>query len=133
MIGSAVTDANEGLGRIVRDSSGGFRANRGAQRCHAAERAIREINTGCYAFDGPSLLWSLDQIQPNNVQKEYYLTDCPAVLKEAGRTVVASPRFDLREAMGVNTRAQLAEIERSIQQQTQQGLMAEGVTIVAPR
>jgi bifunctional UDP-N-acetylglucosamine pyrophosphorylase / glucosamine-1-phosphate N-acetyltransferase len=132
VIGSAVTDANEGLGRIVRDGSGGFLRIVEHKDATPAERAIREINTGCYAFDGPSLLWSLDQIQPNNVQKEYYLTDCPAALKAAGRTVVASPRFDLREAMGVNTRAQLAEIERSIQQQTQQGLMAEGVTIVAP-
>ena len=66
------------------------------------------------------------------MQKEYYLTDCPTVLKEAGRTVVASPRFDFREAMGVNTRVQLADVERSIQRDTQQALMAEGVTIVAP-
>ncbi|HET6326617.1 MAG TPA: NTP transferase domain-containing protein [Planctomycetaceae bacterium] len=132
VIGSAVTDANEGLGRIVRDSSGAFARIVEHKDATPAERALREINTGCYAFDGPSLLWALDRIQPNNVQKEYYLTDCPAVLKGAGRTVVASPRFDLREAMGVNTRAQLAEIERSIQRQTQQALMAEGVTIVAP-
>jgi bifunctional UDP-N-acetylglucosamine pyrophosphorylase/glucosamine-1-phosphate N-acetyltransferase len=132
VIGSAVTDANEGLGRILRDSSGAFVRIVEHKDATPTERAIREINTGCYAFDGPALLWSLDRIQPNNVQKEYYLTDCPTVLKEAGRTVVASPRFDLREALGVNTRAQLAEIERSIQQQTQQSLMAEGVTIVAP-
>jgi bifunctional UDP-N-acetylglucosamine pyrophosphorylase / glucosamine-1-phosphate N-acetyltransferase len=132
VIGSAVTDANEGLGRIVRDGNGAFVRIVEHKDATSSEQAIREINTGCYAFDGPSLLWALDRIQPNNVQKEYYLTDCPAVLKGAARTVVASPRFDLREAMGVNTRAQLAEIERSIQQQTQQALMAEGVTIVAP-
>ncbi|HXY37138.1 MAG TPA: NTP transferase domain-containing protein [Planctomycetaceae bacterium] len=131
-IGSAVTDANEGLGRIVRDSQGAFVRIVEHKDATPAELAIREINTGSYAFDGPALLWSLDQIRPNNVQQEYYLTDCPAALKQAGRTVVASPRFDFREAMGVNTRAQLADVERSIQRDTQQALMAEGVTIVAP-
>jgi bifunctional UDP-N-acetylglucosamine pyrophosphorylase / glucosamine-1-phosphate N-acetyltransferase len=132
VIGSALTDANEGLGRIVRDGHGLFERIVEHKDATPEQRAIREINTGCYAFDGPALLWALDEIQPNNVQGEYYLTDCPAVLKHVGRTVVASPRFNLHEAMGVNTRAQLAEVERSIQQQTQQALMAEGVTIVAP-
>jgi bifunctional UDP-N-acetylglucosamine pyrophosphorylase/glucosamine-1-phosphate N-acetyltransferase len=132
VIGSAVTDANEGLGRIVRDASGTFVRIVEHKDATPAERAIREINTGSYLFDGPALLWALDHIKPNNVQKEYYLTDCPSVLKEASRTVAASPRFDFREAMGVNTRAQLADVERSIQQHTQQALMVEGVTIVAP-
>ena len=132
VIGSAVTDGNEGLGRIVRDSSGAFLRIVEHKDATPSELAIREINTGSYAFDGPALFWALDHIRPNNVQKEYYLTDCPTVLKEAGRTVVASPRFDFREAMGVNTRAQLADVERSIQRDTQQALMAEGVTIVAP-
>jgi bifunctional UDP-N-acetylglucosamine pyrophosphorylase/glucosamine-1-phosphate N-acetyltransferase len=132
VIGSAVTDSNEGLGRIVRDGHGLFERIVEHKDATPEQRAIREINTGCYAFDGPALLWALDEIQPNNAQNEYYLTDCPAVLKHVGRTVVASPRFDLHEAIGVNTRAQLAEVERSIQRQTQQSLMAEGVTIVAP-
>jgi bifunctional UDP-N-acetylglucosamine pyrophosphorylase/glucosamine-1-phosphate N-acetyltransferase len=132
VIGSAVTDANEGLGRIVRDSGGAFVRIVEHKDATPAELAIREINTGSYAFDGPALYWALDHIRPNNVQKEYYLTDCPSVLKDAGRTVIASPRFDFREAMGVNTRGQLADVERSIQRDTQQNLMAEGVTIVAP-
>jgi bifunctional UDP-N-acetylglucosamine pyrophosphorylase / glucosamine-1-phosphate N-acetyltransferase len=132
VIGSAVTEANEGLGRIVRDGHGSFERIVEHKDATPEQRAIREINTGCYALDGPALLWALDEIQPNNVQKEYYLTDCPAVLKHVGRSVVASPRFDLHEAMGVNTRAQLAEVERSIQHRTHQALMSEGVTIVAP-
>ncbi len=131
-IGSAVTEANEGLGRIVRDAGGAFSRIVEHRDATPEQLAIREINTGCYAFDGPDLLWALDHIRPNNKQNEYYLTDCPAVLKDAGKTVVASPRFDFHEAMGVNTRAQLADVERSIQRQTQQSLMSEGVTIVAP-
>ena len=96
------------------------------------ERKIREINTGCYAFDGPSLLWALERIRPNNKQNEYYLTDCAAILREAGRRVVAAPRFDIVEAQGVNTRVQLADVERSIQARAQELLMLAGVTIVAP-
>jgi bifunctional UDP-N-acetylglucosamine pyrophosphorylase / glucosamine-1-phosphate N-acetyltransferase len=133
VIGTAVTDANEGLGRIVRDQSREFVRIVEQKDANANERRIREINTGCYAFDGPSLLWALERIRPNNKQNEYYLTDCPTVLKEAGKRIVAAPRFDLVEALGVNTRVQLADVERSIQSRAQELLMLAGVTIVAPQ
>lgn len=132
VIGSSVTDANEGLGRIVRDKAGNFLRIVEQKDAGSDELAIREINTGCYAFEGPSLLWALDHIRPNNKQNEYYLTDCPAILKEAGKQVVAKPRFGIQEAMGINTRVQLAEVERSMQKLTQDELMLAGVTIVAP-
>jgi bifunctional UDP-N-acetylglucosamine pyrophosphorylase / glucosamine-1-phosphate N-acetyltransferase len=132
VIGTAVTEANEGLGRIVRDASGDFVRIVEQKDASPAERAITEINTGCYAFDGPSLLWALDHIRPNNKQNEYYLTDCPAVLKAAGKRVVAARLFDFEEALGVNTRAQLAEVERTIQKRTHEALMLAGVTIVLP-
>jgi|HubBroStandDraft_6_1064221.scaffolds.fasta_scaffold39956_2 bifunctional UDP-N-acetylglucosamine pyrophosphorylase/glucosamine-1-phosphate N-acetyltransferase len=131
-IGTAVTNANDGLGRIVRDASGEFMRIVEQKDASPEERKITEINTGCYAFDGPSLLWSFDRIRPNNKQNEYYLTDGPAVLKESGKRVLAAPRFDIEEAMGVNTRVQLAEVERSIQKRTQESLMLSGVTIVSP-
>ena len=57
VIGTAVTDANEGLGRIVRDGSGEFVRIVEHKDATPAELAIREINTGSYAFDGPALLW----------------------------------------------------------------------------
>jgi bifunctional UDP-N-acetylglucosamine pyrophosphorylase/glucosamine-1-phosphate N-acetyltransferase len=132
VIGTAVTEANEGLGRIVRDAAGDFVRIVEQKDASPAERAITEINTGCYAFDGPSLLWALERIRPNNTQNEYYLTDCPAALKEAGKRVVAAARFDVAEALGVNTRVQLAQVERSIQKRTQESLMLSGVTIVSP-
>ncbi len=132
VIGTAVTDANEGLGRIVRNQAGDFLRIVEQKDAGEDERKIREINTGCYAFDGPSLLWALERIRPNNQQNEYYLTDCPAILKEAGKRVVAAPRFDIVEAQGVNTRVQLADVERSIQSRALELLMLAGVTIVAP-
>jgi bifunctional UDP-N-acetylglucosamine pyrophosphorylase/glucosamine-1-phosphate N-acetyltransferase len=132
VIGTAETDANQGLGRIVRDAEGNFARIVEQRDATPIEAAIREINTGCYAFEVHGLLDALDRIRPENVQAEYYLTDCPAILKADGRRVVASCRFDISEALGVNTRAQLADVERVLRQRTCERLMLDGVTITAP-
>lgn len=132
VIGTAITDANQGLGRIVRDASGGFVRIVEQKDATPEEAAIREINTGCYAFDCRLMFDALKQVRPNNSQGEYYLTDVPAVLKQQGRTIVATPRFTIEEAMGVNTRAQLAEVAQTMQRAALHRLMAEGVTIVSP-
>lgn len=132
VIGTAVTEANQGLGRIVRDGERRFVKIVEQKDATPEEAAITEINTGCYAFDGPSLVAALKQIRPENKQAEYYLTDCPAVLRAEGRPVIASAAFDIHEALGVNTRAQLAEVERALQQAHIQKLMQEGVGFVSP-
>ncbi|MEX1095972.1 MAG: NTP transferase domain-containing protein [Planctomycetales bacterium] len=114
VIGTARTAANEGLGRIVRDGAGEFVKIVEQRDATPQERAIQEVNTGCYVFDGPALLEALGRLRPDNAQAEYYLTDCPALLKAQGRTVVASCRLDIAEALGVNTPEQLAEVERAL-------------------
>jgi bifunctional UDP-N-acetylglucosamine pyrophosphorylase/glucosamine-1-phosphate N-acetyltransferase len=132
VIGTTDTEANHGLGRIVRDAEGQFDRIVEERDATDEQRRIREINTGCYAFDAQSLISALDRIRPDNNQAEYYLTDCPLVLKREGRRVVAAKVFDVAEAMGVNTRSQLADVTRAIQQATLSRLMASGVSIVAP-
>ncbi len=132
VIGTTDTEANQGLGRIVRDAAGDFDRIVEERDATDEQRRIREINTGCYAFDAQSLISALDRIRPDNNQAEYYLTDCPVVLKRDGKRVVAAKVFDVAEAMGVNTRAQLADVTRAIQQATLARLMAAGVSIVAP-
>lgn len=132
VIGTAVTEANFGLGRIVRDAGGNFQRIVEQRDATEAEQAIREINTGCFAFDGQRLLHALSKITPENAQSQYYLTDCPAVLLAEGDTVIAANRFDIHEAIGVNTRAQLAEVHRAIQSETMNRLLTAGVTIVDP-
>jgi bifunctional UDP-N-acetylglucosamine pyrophosphorylase / glucosamine-1-phosphate N-acetyltransferase len=132
VIGTAVTESNFGLGRIVRDAGGNFERIVEQRDATESEQAIQEINTGCFAFDGRRLLHALTKITPENAQAQYYLTDCPAVLLAEGDTVIASNRFDIHEAIGVNTRAQLAEVHRAIQQETMNRLMTAGVTIVNP-
>ncbi|QDT54447.1 Bifunctional protein GlmU [Caulifigura coniformis] len=112
VVGTAKTQQNEGLGRIVRNASDEFLRIVEHKDASPEERAITEINTGCFAFDGPALFEALDKVRPNNSQAEYYLTDCAEILKQSGRAVRAACLFDIVEAMGVNTQEQLAEVER---------------------
>ncbi|WLD12213.1 NTP transferase domain-containing protein [Planctellipticum variicoloris] len=132
VIGTATTAANHGLGRIVRAAGGNFLRIVEEKDASPDEKQIQEINTGCYAFDSQSLLGALEQIRPDNSQAEYYLTDCPRILLQSGKPVVALNAFDLVEAQGVNTRVQLADVTASIQAETLAKLMASGVTIVSP-
>lgn len=132
VIGTTDTEANQGLGRIVRNAAGDFDCIVEERDATDEQKRIREINTGCYAFDAQSLLSALDRIRPDNNQAEYYLTDCPLVLKRDGKQVVAAKVFHVAEAMGVNTRAQLADVTKAIQQTTLARHMAAGVSIVAP-
>ena len=132
IIGTAVTEANQGLGRIVRNSAGHFVAIVEQKDATPEQQAIREINTGCYAFDCQPLLSALTRLKTNNIQKEYYLTDCPAILKADGRPVLASRKFDILEAMGVNTRKQLADVRRALEDRAMEQWMLAGVTIESP-
>lgn len=110
VVGTATTENNAGLGRIVRDSAGKFLKIVEHKDASPEELSIQEINTGCFAFHGPDLLEALKQLRPENQQAEYYLTDCAEILLKAGKTVLAAPRLSIQEAMGVNTQEQLAEV-----------------------
>jgi bifunctional UDP-N-acetylglucosamine pyrophosphorylase/glucosamine-1-phosphate N-acetyltransferase len=116
VIGTAETDQNEGLGRIIRDEQGEFVRIVEQRDATLEQRALREINTGCYAFNGRDLFAALDQVRADNDQGEYYLTDCAEILRRSGRRVLAVRCFDIAEALGVNTPEQLADVERAMQQ-----------------
>jgi bifunctional UDP-N-acetylglucosamine pyrophosphorylase/glucosamine-1-phosphate N-acetyltransferase len=132
VIGTAETEFNQGLGRIVRSATGEFLKIVEQKDATPAELAIREINVGCYVFDCRLLFEALAELKPDNRQKEYYLTDCAAILNAKGKRVVASKKLDVIEALGVNTRAELAKVHRALEQRCLDRLMAEGVTIVDP-
>ncbi len=133
VIGTANTISNDGLGRVIRDSSGGFQRIVEQKDATPEQRSITEINTGCYAFNAPLLLQALHKVRPNNSQAEYYLTDCPRILMDDGHNVAASCSLTIEEALGVNTRVQLSEVRASIQQSILTSLMLSGVTIEDPR
>ncbi len=112
VVGTAITQNNFGLGRIVRDPIGEFLRIVEEKDASPDERQITEINTGCFAFDTQALLKALGGIGRSNSQGEEYLTDCAEILRQSGRRVVALNAFDISEALGVNTPEQLAEVER---------------------
>ncbi|MCH2209723.1 MAG: NTP transferase domain-containing protein [Fuerstiella sp.] len=132
VIGTADTTVNDGLGRVVRDADGTFVCIREQKDASDEERNITEVNTGCYAFSTPRLLESLERLKPNNVQAEYYLTDCPRILMDDGHHVAACCSLTIEEAIGVNNRIQLAEVRNHIQRGILQELMLSGVTIEDP-
>jgi bifunctional UDP-N-acetylglucosamine pyrophosphorylase/glucosamine-1-phosphate N-acetyltransferase len=124
-----------GYGRIVR-GEGGERAqvlriveHRDAD---AAERRIREINTGIYAVDVQRIWDAVRGGKQRNAQKEYYLTDAVARLRARGRRVIAWKHDNPDEVMGVNDRAELARVGRWMVRRALERLMAAGVTVLDP-
>ena len=67
-----------------------------------------------YVCDATDLLWALDQLTDNNAQREYYLTDCPGVLKAAGKKVVAANVLQPCEALSINTLDELKAVEEEM-------------------
>lgn len=100
-----------GLGRIVRDDQGEFLGIVEEKDATEQQRAITEVNMSTYVFDTPSLLYALDQLTDNNQQREYYITDCPGILRQAGETVRALPVLQPCEALSVNTIDELRVVE----------------------
>jgi bifunctional UDP-N-acetylglucosamine pyrophosphorylase / glucosamine-1-phosphate N-acetyltransferase len=101
----------QGLGRIVRDTAGRFAGIVEERDATEDQRRITEVNMSTYVFDGPELLWALDQLKNDNRQGEYYLTDCPGILQRAGKLVDALPILKPCEALSINTLDELVQVE----------------------
>jgi len=97
-----------------------------------AERQIREINSGIYAFDLAPLFDALRSIASQNAQGEYYLTDLIAIYRRRKLLVKSVLIDDPQEVRGVNSRTELAEVSRLVRQKKNEELMASGVTLVDP-
>ena len=122
-------------GRVVRDGDGGVAGvveTKGDGDATDAQLAIREVNTGVYAFDGDALLSALEEVRPDNAQSEYYLPDVLPVLRAAGRAVGAHLVTDHTLMLGVNDRVDLAQVRALAQRRILQAHMRAGVTIVDP-
>lgn len=121
-----------GYGRIVRDSGGGVVRIVEHKDATPDERAIREINTGIMALPGACLADWLGRLNNDNAQSEYYLTDLIALAAADRVDIVASHPSVAWETLGVNDKAQLAQVERILQREIAQGLLASGVTLRDP-
>jgi len=133
LLATAVVADSFGLGRIIRGPNGEFQRIVEQRDAKADEAAIKEINPSFYAFEGPALFAALKEVKSNNSQGEYYLTDVPAIMKDAGKSVRAEILADEIDAFGINDRRQLATTHEYMQRRIQDKLMLDGVTIVDPR
>lgn len=121
-----------GYGRIVRDADGAVERIVEQKDASPAEAAIRECNSGFYCFDARALFDALQQVDDNNAQGEFYLTDVLEICRAAGRPVLALACDDASECLGVNSRIQLAEASKHLQRRINRAHMAAGVTMTDP-
>jgi bifunctional UDP-N-acetylglucosamine pyrophosphorylase/glucosamine-1-phosphate N-acetyltransferase len=128
---TATLDRPYGYGRIVR-SNGRIARIVEERDATPAQREIREINSGIYAFAAERLFEALAAIGSENAQGEYYLPDLIAIYRRQKRTVTTCSVADATEIRGINSRTELAEVSRMVRQQKNEELMAAGVTIIDP-
>jgi bifunctional UDP-N-acetylglucosamine pyrophosphorylase / glucosamine-1-phosphate N-acetyltransferase len=114
---TATLDDPSGYGRIVRNKRGGITAIVEEKDASGAQRRIREVSTGIMALPTPRMAGWLKRLTNDNAQREYYLTDVVRLALADRVGVVAVPANDAWETLGVNSRAQLAQVERIFQWQ----------------
>jgi bifunctional UDP-N-acetylglucosamine pyrophosphorylase / glucosamine-1-phosphate N-acetyltransferase len=121
----------EGYGRLVRDSNGALVAIREHRDATPDERRIRLCNAGIMAFRVPDLAGLLGRIGNDNAKREFYLTDAVG-LAVADGLAAAVVVADAEEALGVNSRPQLADAEAVFQKRMRRKAMESGVTLIDP-
>jgi bifunctional UDP-N-acetylglucosamine pyrophosphorylase/glucosamine-1-phosphate N-acetyltransferase len=129
---TAEFDDPYGYGRIVRDSSGRLARIVEERDASADERAIREVNSGIYAFELDPLFAALHQLAADNAQGEYYLTDLIGMYRQRGLPLATLRLPDAGELRGVNSRVDLADLAVVLRQQKCRELMLSGVTLEDP-
>lgn len=121
-----------GYGRIVRDSYGEFVAIREELDASESERKITEVNTGIYLFSRASLFSALKEVQPHNQKGEYYLTDTIEILRARSEGVQACCLASSEEAVGVNSKRDLAVAARFLTDRAIDGHLQAGVNVLSP-
>ena len=126
---TAIYENPTGYGRIIRDEGGNIKAIVEEKDANMFEKEIKEINSGIYCFDIEELLSALEELKPNNVQGEYYLTDVIKIMNDKGLKTGAVIVEDNTEILGVNDRAQLELLTRVLRMRINAEHMKKGVTI----
>ena len=124
-----------GYGRVVRGADGSVERVVETKRPGDAtpeEEAIREVNTGIYAFAGGDLVKALGELTSDNAQGELYLPDVLPLMRADGKEIAAHVVTDSALTLGVNTRVELAEARRLAQERIHREHQLNGVTIVDP-
>jgi bifunctional UDP-N-acetylglucosamine pyrophosphorylase/glucosamine-1-phosphate N-acetyltransferase len=123
-----------GYGRVVRTNPSGAEVKEIVEEksASAAQKRIKEINSGFYVFAVPELFANIGRLSTSNPHTEYYLTDMAAVLRKAGERVVVYKTENSSEVLGANTRGELSQIDEQMRIRKCRQLMADGVTIFYP-
>lgn len=136
--GNAVTvlttelDDPSGYGRILRDENGEVSGIREQKDANEAELAVKEINSGIYAFDAAMLRSALNEVTTDNAQGEMYLTDVLAIARARGGRVASSQIADRWQIEGANDRVQVSNLARIYNERKTESWMRQGVTIIDP-
>src|SRR5919107_2006784 len=124
-----------GYGRVVRDKEGQVERvveTKVERDATPEEHAIREINTGIFAFDGAALLEALDRLESSNAQGELYLPDVLPRMRDDGHAIGAHIATDPNVTRGINARAAIAAVRTIAQRRINDAHMKAGVTIIDP-
>lgn len=127
---TAITKNPTGFGRIVRNDDNQIVKIIEEQDADTYEKAIGEINVGAYCFRAKELFSALRQIRPDNIKKEYYLTDTIAVLSKKKARIENVYAEDEEEAQGVNSRRDLSRAIAIINKRKIEELVSSGVTVL---
>jgi len=122
----------KGYGRIVRDNKQQIARIVEEKDASDLQKQIREVNAGIYVAAAPFLFPALSRVSDQNRQREYYLPDIVTIALSEGQTVANLQVDDAREMMGINTREELARMEKSLQEEINRKWMAQGVTLKDP-
>ncbi|TMA92973.1 MAG: UDP-N-acetylglucosamine diphosphorylase/glucosamine-1-phosphate N-acetyltransferase [Deltaproteobacteria bacterium] len=129
---TAFLDEPKGYGRILRDDHGNVTGIVEEKDATLGERGIREVNAGVYVVSAPFVFAALSEIKNHNQQGEYYLPDIVAI-GLARRADIETVRVDdVREMLGINTREELAFMEKNLRQSINKKWMLAGVTFKDP-
>lgn len=131
VLGVTVPDP-AGYGRILREADGSFRNIVEDADADAETKKVAEINSGMYVFNSKALQTALTQLTPQGPKNEYYLTDTLSLIKQMNQRVVVFNSADFKQALGINSKAQLAQAQQIMRARVAQALMDSGVTLLQP-
>jgi bifunctional UDP-N-acetylglucosamine pyrophosphorylase/glucosamine-1-phosphate N-acetyltransferase len=131
-LATTVLDDPSSYGRIIRNANGDFDRIVEHRDCTVDQLRIREVNPSYYCFDAQTLFEALPKIKPDNAKGEFYITDVLEIIRKEGKAVRASTSVPAVDAVGINSRADLAEVSRLMQQRIQADWMEAGVTLDDP-
>jgi len=114
-LATAILDDPTGYGRVCRDANGNIKAIVEHNDCTNEQRRIKEVNPSYYVFDNRILFEAAAKVRPDNVKKEYYLTDAISIIIAAGHKVAAVAALRPEETASANTMEQLRQISRIMQ------------------